>query len=534
MQRWKDFVERWWVLSERTAKLQRVLAVVLPPVLLGGWMWGIHRTGRWPSGDGPHVLGVAMRLAQQLRELDLGTFAFCLDSLLAPHPPGAYLPATLAYTILGTSLPWAHLAAAALVLWLIWDGMRRLGGGPLSAVWLAAAGGVWQQAEIYGVDFIAAACVVQSLSHLVASKRLHRRLHVVGWAAWMAAAFLTKYSAPFFLALPCLVAGVHVIREKRWKELGVAIGVFAIIALPWWGPHFGAVLGYVGADDTNNSMVQNKLVLTEWNLDRFSWYSAVIADNLGWLGVIAAAGALFAWPRRRDLPVDAWLIPMIAVVSGYLILCAQTQRQARYLLPMIPLVAAAAGSSRFRWALALPAAIGAYGSAALFFQVADAPKTRAFEHSLATAGESWPWPPEALRPMSLDPSSWQLDEALGRVRELHGSDEGTVGFMLSEEHGGPGVGLVLYRAGALGYRWHVSTPNMRGGEGSPSFYVLPFTTGDWPDRDCDVVLAMTRPGDVQSEQWLTRYGLNEVEVWPVGYLSASLWQRARPRPSEAQ
>lgn len=545
MQQWRAFVERWWALSERSAQVQRVLAIAIPPVVLIGWIWGIQRTGRWPGGDGPHVLGVAMRLAQQLRDLDIGTFAFCLNTLLAPHPPGAYLPATLAYAVLGTEVSWAHLAGAALVLWLIWDGMRRLGGGPLAALWLAAAGGVWLQAEIYGVDFVAAACVVQSLSHLVASKRLEKRLHVVGWAAWMGAAFLTKYTAPFFLAFPCLIAAFWVIRHRRFKELGVAVAVFAVLTLPWWGPHIDEVLLYIGASsDVTNEQLTNKATLSEWDADRFSWYLAVLADNFGWPGVVAAGVALLAWPRRRDLPLASWLVPSVAILSAYLVLCAQTQRQSRYLTPMIPLIAAVAGSSRLRWLLGIPAAIGAYGSAAVYLQTDEVPPTRVFTHDLSTAGDSWPWPPEALRPMSLDPAIWNLDETLARVRELHGSDEGTVGFMLAEENGAPGVGLVLYRAGALGYDWHISTPNTRGGggpDGAPGgaqnvfpFFVLPFASESWPDRNCDVVLGMMRDGDNQREQWLTRYGLDPVDRWSLGQrLSGSLWQRARPAPTEA-
>jgi len=536
MQRWSSFVEQWWALCDRTAKARQVLGVVLPPLVLVGWISGIARTGRWPAGDGPHVLGIAMRLAQQLRDLDLGTFAYCFNVLLAPHPPGAYVPATLAYTVLGTEVAWAHLAAAGGVMWFIWDGMRRLGGGPWSALWLAACSGVWLQAELYGIDFVASACVIQSLSHLAVSEGLGKRIHVIGWAAWMGAAFLTKYTAPFFLVAPCLVAGFWVIRHRRFKAFGIALGVFAVVALPWWGPHIDEVLRYVqSSSDVNNEQLTNKATLTEWNLDRFSWYLAVLADNLGWLGVAGAAVALGAWPRRRDLPAATWLIPTVAILSAYFILCAQTQRQSRYLTPMLPLIAAVAGSARIRWVIAAPAAIGAYGAAMVYLAPEPAPVSRAFVHDLSTAGDSWPWPPEALSPMSLDPGKWDLDEALTRVREVHGSDEGTVGFMLAEENGAPPVGLVVYRAGTLGYRWHVSSPNTRDRGGNFAFYVMPFAAEDWPDRDFDVLLAMTREGDSQRSKWLQRYGLESVESWRLDErLSVSIWQRARPIPSSGQ
>ena len=46
---------------------------------------------------------------------------------------------------------------------------------------------------------------------------------------------------------------------------------------------------------------------------------------------------------------------------------------------------------------------------------------------------------------------------LKEVRKYHGSSEGTVGFLLEEEGGAPGYGMILRRATALGYRWHIAT-----------------------------------------------------------------------------
>ncbi len=80
----------------------------LPLLAAATWLTLVTPLARWPSGDGPHILGTAMRLAQLLRDGELALFWRCFSSLLAPHPPAAYLPTTLAYTVLGTTF-WGSL-----------------------------------------------------------------------------------------------------------------------------------------------------------------------------------------------------------------------------------------------------------------------------------------------------------------------------------------------------------------------------------------------------------------------------------------
>ena len=493
----------------------RALRALLPLVLLGLWAWAIVQTGRWPSGDGPHVLGAAARLDQLLRDGDLLTFGWCFQSLLGPHPPGAYVPALLAEMVVGSGR-WTHLLAGAGVLWLCWDGMRRLGGGVVAAVLLASAGPVWLQAESYGIDLVAAAAVVQCVSHLVASDGLSDRTHTLAWGAWLGVAFMTKYTAPMFLWAPCLVTGVVILRAGRWKRLAQAVGAFCVVALPWWGTHLSGVVGYLGAStDADFELATNEnMVETPWtDLENLGWYPAALLDAVGWPGVIALGIGALAWPRQGG-GWQKWLLPLSAALGGWLLLTMQVQRQDRYLIPMLPLLAALGGSSRARWLLGAAGAVGAYGAAAVYLTWTDVPASRTYDHDLATAGEAWPWVHESYAPTSLDPSPWQLDESLRHLRELHGSDDGTVGFLLDDGDGAPGFGLVLSRVVALGYRWHVATvmPMHRpDGAVEGAIFVGPFTTDDWPSRDFKAMLAIFKPGDALRERWIEQVGLTEVD-----------------------
>lgn len=515
----------------RRAALARWGARVAPLLVLVAWAVGIARTGRWPAGDGPHVLGTAMRLAQQLHDGALGTFLWCLQSLIGPHPPGAYLPAVLAYTTLGTGR-FVHLAAGALLLWLCWDGIRRLGGGVAGALWLGASGLVWAQAEGYGVDLVAAAFVCQSVSHLVASERLSQRRHALGWGAWMGLAFLGKYTAPMFLWAPCALAGWWVLRDRRWRELAAAFGAFCAVALPWYTLNLHGIVGYLQAStDTGNTLFTNKaLVAGPWTSPQnLSWYPAVLLDAFGWPGAVALGLGVLS-PRRGGLRPGAWAVPVLGALGGLLVLSTQIQRQDRYLLPALPLLAAAAGGGRARWALAPVAAVGVYGAAAMYLRHSPVPAVRDYEHRWEAAGRGWPWPQAAFRPCSLDPTQSNLDQALTRLREVVGSDEGTVGFLLDEAGGAPGFGLVMSRVASLGYRWHVATVMVQGpggpqgpeggsgpggGRAGAAVFVGPFTTDDWPSRNFTTLLAILRPGQGAQEDWLGRSGLVEVERWSI-------------------
>ncbi len=494
--------------------MKRAARALLPLLALALWAFFIAQTGRWPSGDGPHVLGAAARLDQLLRDGEVLTFGWCFQSLLGPHPPGAYVPALLANMALGAGR-WTHLAAGAGVLWLCWDGMRRLGGGPVSALLLAMAAPVWLQAENYGVDLLAAAAVVQCVSHLVASEGLSDRPHTLAWGAWLGVAFMTKYTAPMFLWAPCLAVGVSVLRHGRWRALGAAVLAFSVVAMPWWLSHLGGVVGYLGAStDASMELATNEdMVTSPWTaLENLSWYPAALVDAVGWPGLGALVVGL-ALPRKLE---GRWLLPLLAGLGGWLILAMQVQRQDRYLLPLLPLLAAVAGGSRLRWLLAPVGAIGTYGAAAVFLTWTDVPPSRDYTHALDGAGQAWPWVHDAYAPTSLDPSVWQLDEALAELRELQGSDEGTVGFLLDETDGAPNFGLVLSRVGVLGYRWHVATvmPLAKpDGSVDGAVFVGPFTTDDWPSRDFRVLLAILRKQDPLRERWLQESGMKLVDSW---------------------
>lgn len=502
------------LVPRRIPPAARVLAVIVPLAL---WVALVVRADRWPSGDGPHVLGAAMRLAGDLRSGALGDFARGLASLLAPHPPGAYLPWTLAYLVAGAGR-WTHLLASAGLLALCWDGVRRLGGGLSGALWMAAPALLWAVAELGGVDLVAAAAAVQAVSHLAASDRLARRRHVIGWGLWMGVGFLSKYTFPMFLWAPCLLAGVWVVRGQRWPALLTAILAFAAVAGLWYAARFEDVLSYIAASTAPDPFLvaARDLAQGAWYAPQnLGWYPAAAIDAWGWAGAAAMLVGLLLHRRRDALP-DARILALLAVGGAWLVLAQSVQRQDRYLTPAIPLLAAVVGAGRgARW-LAPVGVATLIGTALTFSSTEPAPPNRDFSHALASAGRAWPLPAEAYRPVSLDPRPWRIDEALAGLAERHGRPDGTVGLLLDDSRGAPGMGLYLFRACSLGYRWDLATVSVAresGGRVRSMVFVGPFATEDWPSRDFSALYTAFPPGDEAREAWLEQRESAPDQVW---------------------
>lgn len=503
-------------------RLPRWLGPAATALGLAAWAALVVRAGRWPAADGPHVLGAAMRLAADLRAGELATFWKGFLTLLAPHPPLAYLPWTLSALLLGPGR-WAHLLASAGLLALCVDGIRRLGGGAVGALWLAAPALVWAQAEQGGVDLVAATAVIQAISHLAASERLARRGAVLAWGAWMGVGFLAKYTFPMFLWAPCLLAGVWVVREQRWPRLLEAILAFGVVAGPWLAWRFDDVLAYVAASTAPDPFLvaARDLARGPWYAwENLSWYPAAALDALGWPGAIAALAALAARPVRGALP-DARALALLSVGGGWLILAQSVQRQDRYLLPALVLLAGLTGASRLRAWTAPVALVGLLGTAWVFGSTGEVPPNRDYSHQIGRAGRSWPRPAEAYGPVSQDPAPWRIEEVLVELRALHGRDEGTVGLLLDDGRGAPGMGVYLFHAGILGYRWDLATVSVAadGGGVRSMVFVGPFATEDWPSREFEVLYAAFAPGDVTREGWLQELGpaLGEARALPLGF-----------------
>ena len=480
------------------ATVERIAGIALVVVMVAV----IARAGRIQPGDGSHFISIEMRLADLLRDLEVGRFARFWLTLVAPHPPLGYLPGIAAFFLLGHT-PLAHVLAGGLAAWLVVDGLLRLGDGRGLAAALAftASPMVWLAVEGHGRDLAAAACAVQAVSWLHASAGFQRRRQAMAFGAWLGAGFLVKYTFPMFMILVCLGAAVHLRSKARWHNLGAAIAAFALVAGGWWAVMGHNALAYLGANMGSNAGAEAKLLTWAERMapEHLSMYPLALKDALGWPGIVAlAAGAWWA-PK----------LPLAGALGGLAVLAIQSQAQDRYALPALALACGAAvslGRSTLGSLAALVVFAPLYVTSAVAFSpAAHTATTSTYQHPLTTWSRvSWPGS-RTYNPIALQLGGWHLERPLAALREAQGRDDGTVGLLLSTGGGVPEFGTVVMSAQYLGYRWDYANVVPRG-PGRTDVFVGPLFDGAWPSKEFTALLALQCPGpDHAQGEWLAAF-----------------------------
>ncbi|MFN7146872.1 MAG: hypothetical protein ACK4YP_24065, partial [Myxococcota bacterium] len=355
-------------MSEERAPL--ALRALIPAAVLALFAWVLGGAERAPAGDGPHMLAQALRLGRWLADGEIGAAWSAFAHLTAPHPPVGYLPLVAAATV--SAEPRTVVLVADLVwLVLLLDAVRRLTwpapwwSGQIAWAMASATGLVWWSADHAGFDLAAAATCAQALGWLRASEGLTRRGATVAFGLWLAAAFLTKYSAPLVLALPVVVGCLPALRRSP-GGVALAVAAFAAVAVPYYAENGRMVAEYVRSALAPPSIPgffpEERTLLQRFGGEGQAMFLAVLKESFGWPGfVLLGVGAVLA---RRPLP-------LLGVVSGVVLLGAMNSREPRYALPVLYLFAAAgapAAGAAWQLGAVLVAALlpGMRASATLF------------------------------------------------------------------------------------------------------------------------------------------------------------------------
>ncbi|HCH63831.1 MAG TPA: hypothetical protein DFR83_13580 [Deltaproteobacteria bacterium] len=510
-------------------------------VLLAAVGWPLAMAGRHPGADGPHMLGIAMRLGWEVRSGQLFTALDHASGLVAPHPPGAYLPVTLLYALLGPLETVPVLAGLCWLGLLMMGGMRMLRRTPgrawVMALGLAAVPLVWHQLDNYGVDLASAAMVSMALSWLMASDGLTERRASLWAGVWIGAGFWVKYTFPIFLFVPCVLVLLEtlwvVVRRQPdararienglWLTGGLLLVVGPLMLLS--GSEIANYVFHSASLDGQDETVDNLGSSFGADVSPFDvqmFYSAVLKDVWGWPGLALLATGLLVglWQLRHDRSARRdTLLCLASIVSSYLVLAQLNVKADRYLLPMmapllmVGLVPLAGGLLR----PLLP--IGVLAVPVLFLwrdfsgwtQGMDAdsttlwgptasgdrfaPSGRQFEHTASVQLAQWGrWPrvEEAFRPIHVPVDQWNLSAVVQEMHRRAGPDAEVVGLCLTERAGTPGFGLFLMEAEKLGYHWDFASVMVlrgAGASGKPRTFQFrgPFMAGEDDTSAFDVL-----------------------------------------------
>jgi hypothetical protein len=485
--------------------------------------------GRVPTGDGPHLAAMTMAVTDALRAGDPAGAVTMLVTRVAPQPPVGYLPGILSTLLVGNR--WlAMLLAGGVALWGCWDALRRLGGGAPPwgpALVLAASPLVWLYTEQYGWDLLTAAAVLQALSWLHVSDGLRDRRAAIRLGLWMGAGFLTKYTFPMFLWLPCVVEAARIARGpdrgRRLQVLGVAIAAFALLVGPWLVVNGGELSTYlhrsVGAGAVA-AVEASRVGAARFGAESLSLYPLALKDALGWPGVVVllAVGVAGAFPTFTSPSTHrtGTGLAVLSALGGLGVLSCLEQSQDRYALPALAALSALAlPVGRLRWGQEVFGGVflvQLVGTIATFRPGAPATADPRFDHGLASAtAMSWPRS-RSYRPTTLDLDAWHVDEALGRLAAGEGGSGGDGGgsglpevaaLVLPDDPRLPEPGIYLLRARQLALPLDLRVFRPR--EASPP-------PEGWPPTPIDRVYVTSRPGrDTATLAWLAEQPRPRVE-----------------------
>jgi len=477
---------------------------------------------RVATGDAAHLLGISDRLAWELTSGQITLFGGNLFSLLAPHPPAGYLLPMFFYTLGLDQI--APIGTGLVAVIFIWRGMLLLTEQKTTTPWLAllillATPFTWRQIENTTWDLLSAAAVVMSLGHLSASGGLDNRRHSKMFGLWMGVGFLTKYTFPIFMILPAIMAGFSVIKKGNFVNLGLAFGIFLLVAAPWYGTHLQGVLPYLfDSLNPSSTMVDSGSISGSINN---SYYLSVFKDSYGWPSFI-----LLISLGGCGLTTKAGRLTFISAISGVVLLTLMGQQQPRYMYPCLPLLATSAviGLNQIKSREVTYKLLGVMTLVLMLIQGGTTaraayssqwvPADRAHNHGAWSMMEwgHWPHAEESFLPTSLHPETWKIDQAIDLLSSNGASNGSTVGIMLDEVGGELGFGIFLQRAEALGHHWNFASiaPSPNPNDQRAQIFTGPFVTGDFGPAIFSLVYAAYRPGDRSREAWLEQMNAEEL------------------------
>lgn len=476
----------------------RRAAVALAAALTVGVLGTLTAAGRFADGDTGHLLAVELRIAQLIRGLELGRALSTWWSLVAPQPPGGYLPG-IAAALVGGGAPWVPYLGMGVALVWVWRALFRLWGaaGLSGGVVLLASPLVWMNLEQHGRDFLAGAALLQAVSWLATADGFRDRRASVWFGAWLGFGFLTKYTFPAFALGPCLVAGVALAvarSRERWVNFAAAVGGFALVAGAWLAVYGAGVVRYIGFSSSDELRDQTANFRDPTSFESRMYYPLALRDALSAPGVAVVLVAILVGLARRDTRRPVGLL--LATITGVLAISRAPAAIDRYAIPFLLAVAAGVPALPARWGAPLvvlvfgPQLFASWSS----FRPGAAAQPAAYDHPLSTARDlAWPRARTYL-PSDLDVSAWHLADAARSIVEVQGSTSGTIGFLSPGQGVYPSFAPVLLATAAAGAGYDSAVVNLHARGNAPKVFVGPLFDGAWPDGSFHTAYVVLAPG----------------------------------------
>ncbi len=280
-------------------------------------------------------------------------------------PPLTYIAAAIFQNIFGTGADQATIVNSLFSLILL-SSVYGLGVQLFSIeVGLWAAGlcqvlpSLYQSRLDFLLDYPLTAAVTLSFFCLTVWRNMPtaktQRAQRRGWL-WVAAfgisfglALLVKQTALFFLLTPILWVVVGVIQRREWQRLLQLIGGLLLSVAVfgfWYRTNWLLILTSGKRATVDSAIAEGDPALN--TLAAWTYYWKILPDQVSWLLLLVPiVGLLLYWKQRRDIsshlsPLASRLSPLIWLavfwIGAYLLCSLNINKDARYVLPYLPIV----------------------------------------------------------------------------------------------------------------------------------------------------------------------------------------------------
>lgn len=325
------------------------------------WLLGLGCDRLWffldnsvPAWDQADYLNGAMNYWKALQSplwFD-GSWWESLWLLSSKIPPGTYLASVPFLNFFGTSEDAATLLLSlfsAILLVAVYALGKILFG---STVGLWAAGicqilpGLYRYRTEFLLDYPLAAMVTSCFALLTLwhfGDRSRSWLWVMGFGFSCGFALMVKQTAILFLIIPWLWAIAGTLWRRQWQRLAqlfVGSSASLLVFYPWYRTNWLLILTAGKRATIDSAIAEGDPALT--TVDAWIYYLKILPFLLGLpLLVIPLSGGFWRGWRDRSWQLGwlqlRWLL--VFLVGGYLLCSLNVNKDARYILPLLPILA---------------------------------------------------------------------------------------------------------------------------------------------------------------------------------------------------
>ncbi|GAB4342266.1 MAG: hypothetical protein Fur0042_04330 [Cyanophyceae cyanobacterium] len=187
-----------------------------------------------------------------------------------------------------------------------------------------------------------------------------------GWGLGLGLGLLTKQTSLFFLTVPIAVAGWQCVAQRRWMALGQWLGAIALglaVAGPWYSTNWLFVLSGGSRATLQSAALEGDPSLL--SIEAWIYYARLLPEHLSWPLLIGPiAGGLYGYLRHlqknaqgRSRPTwrptmnnpAPWQWLGLLILGSYLCCSLLVNKDWRYILPYLPIVAIALARGLMAW-----------------------------------------------------------------------------------------------------------------------------------------------------------------------------------------